>query len=204
MTHRNYPHVNAGSMADIAFLLLIFFLVTTTIQTDEGISKKLPKKNINRPDVKIKEKNLFTILINAQGDLLVENEPMQIKDLKASAIAFIDNGGGTGDRTCDYCQGDQNPLSSDHPEKAVFSITTDRQTKYAHYIAVQNELVSAYNTLRNREANRLYGTTYTKMNAEYKTEESASRKAFLKKRLKTIRDLYPEHISDGQPVSASQ
>ena len=192
--------VNAGSMADIAFLLLIFFLVTTTIQTDEGIPKKLPKKDVNPPNFHITEKNLFTILINAEGELLVQDDPMPIEDLKKSAIAFIDNGGGIGNEACEYCQGLKDPSSSDNPEKAVFSITTDRQTKYAHYIAVQNELVGAYNELRNREAKRLFETTYTKMDEEFKNEGFASRKGLLKRRLETIRDLYPQHISDAKPV----
>jgi len=91
MAKRSAPEVNAGSMADIAFLLLIFFLVTTTIEVDSGISSKLPP-DIPPPEVKIKQKNIFTVELNKDNQMLVEEELMKIKDLKAAAIKFIDNG----------------------------------------------------------------------------------------------------------------
>jgi len=204
MTYRNYPNVNAGSMADIAFLLLIFFLVTTTIQTDEGLSRKLPQKDQPKPRTEIKEKNLLSIFINAQGELLVDDKLFKLENLKEAAVAFIDNGSGTQQHACDYCQGQRDPESSEHPSKAVISITTDRQTPYKDYIAVQNELVGAYNTLRDREGLRLYGETYTRMTNEFNTEKSQSRKVLLKKRLETIRDLYPQHISDARTTKAPE
>lgn len=155
MAKRAAPEVNAGSMADIAFLLLIFFLVTTTIEKDSGINRKLPP--IDDSEVEppiIKQKNIFTVLLNKNDQLLVEDEPMQIKDLRQAAVEFLDNGGGTDNNgnTCDYCQGKKDPNSSDHPDKAIISLKNDRETSYAAYIAVQNELVAAYNILRNRRA----------------------------------------------------
>ncbi|WP_341214838.1 biopolymer transporter ExbD [uncultured Wocania sp.] len=155
MAKRAAPEVNAGSMADIAFLLLIFFLVTTTIPKDSGINRKLPP--IDDSEVEppiIKQKNIFTVLLNKNDQLLVEDEPMQIKDLRQAAVEFLDNGGGTDNNgnTCDYCQGKKDPNSSDHPDKAIISLKNDRETSYAAYIAVQNELVAAYNILRNRRA----------------------------------------------------
>ncbi|WP_034042819.1 ExbD/TolR family protein [Wocania ichthyoenteri] len=155
MAKRAAPEVNAGSMADIAFLLLIFFLVTTTIEKDSGINRKLPP--IDDSEVEppiIKQKNIFTVLLNKNDQLLVEDEPMQIKDLRKAAVEFLDNGGGTDNNgnTCDYCQGKKDPNSSDHPDKAIISLKNDRETSYAAYIAVQNELVAAYNVLRNRRA----------------------------------------------------
>ena len=85
--------VDAGSMADIAFLLLIFFLVTTTIETDAGLDRMLPPIEPPEEDVVIKQKNIFTVNINRSGQLLVEDEITDIKELKEKAIAFLDNGG---------------------------------------------------------------------------------------------------------------
>src|SRR5680860_658455 len=87
------PEVNAGSMADIAFLLLIFFLVTTTIETDAGLDRMLPPMEPPDENVIIKQKNIFTVNINKNGQLLVEEELTNLKDLRAKAIAFLDNGG---------------------------------------------------------------------------------------------------------------
>jgi biopolymer transport protein ExbD len=145
------PEVNAGSMADIAFLLLIFFLVTTTIPKDSGLNRKLPPidESKQEPPV-IKEKNVFVVLLNGKDQLLVEDNLMEIKDLRAAAVEFLDN---NGDGTCTFCKGRKNPESSDNPtDKAVISLKNERETSYAAYISVQNELVAAYNELRNRRA----------------------------------------------------
>ena len=93
MAKRSAPEVNAGSMADIAFLLLIFFLVTTTIEKDSGINRKLPPMEESEEDVIIKQKNIFTILINGRDELLVEDERMEIKNLRKAAAEFLDNNG---------------------------------------------------------------------------------------------------------------
>ena len=97
MAKRSSPEVNAGSMADIAFLLLIFFLVTTTIETDSGISRKLPPIEESEEDVIIKQKNIFTVLLNGKDQLLVEDEVMELEELRDAAIKFLDNGGGSGE-----------------------------------------------------------------------------------------------------------
>lgn len=89
---REVGEINAGSMADIAFLLLIFFLVTTTMDTDTGIMRQLPPPldpNIEPPEVK--ERNVYVVLANANNQLLVENEYMDIKDLREGAIEFLTN-----------------------------------------------------------------------------------------------------------------
>ncbi|MEP1487797.1 MAG: biopolymer transporter ExbD [Algibacter sp.] len=150
MAKRDVPEVNAGSMADIAFLLLIFFLVTTTIPKDTGLNRKLPPIDDSEvePPV-IKQKNIFTVLLNKEDQLLVEDELMDIKDLRAAAIEFLDNGG---DGSCTFCKGKKDEKSSDNPDKAIISLKNERETSYAAYIAVQNELVAAYNVLRNRRA----------------------------------------------------
>ena len=141
MAKRSAPEVNAGSMADIAFLLLIFFLVTTTIEKDSGINRKLPPIEESDEDVIIKQKNIFTVLLNGKDQLLVEDELMEVKDLRAAAVEFLDNGG---DGSCDYCKGSRDSRSSDNPDKAIISLKNERETSYAAYISVQNELVAAY------------------------------------------------------------
>ena len=99
MAKRSAPEVNAGSMADIAFLLLIFFLVTTTIEKDSGINRKLPPIEELEEDVVIKQKNIFTVLLNGKDQLLVEDELMELKDLRTAAVEFLDN---NGDKSCTY------------------------------------------------------------------------------------------------------
>ena len=100
MAKRAAPEVNAGSMADIAFLLLIFFLVTTTIETDSGINRKLPPTDeIVDPPI-IKERNIFTVVVNKDNRLLVEEDMNgYLANLRQAAMDFLDNGGGTGRRS---------------------------------------------------------------------------------------------------------
>ena len=200
MARRSTPEVNAGSLADIAFLLLIFFLVTTTIETDSGISRKLPPMQDEQvvPPV-IKEKNIFQVIVNRNNDLLVEDELMELKDLREAAIAFLDNGGGVGPEACDYCQGAGDPTSSDNPIKAVIMLVNDRQTEYGTYIAVQNELVGAYNELRNRTAQRLYGRSFAQMEADYNSVTYTGNKDRLKEQIEEIKDMWPQKLSEADP-----
>ena len=202
MAKRSAPEVNAGSMADIAFLLLIFFLVTTTIETDRGISRKLPPIPVEDivPPV-IKQKNIFTVIVNRNNDLLVEDQLMDLKDLREAAVKFLDNGGGVGEEACDYCQGVRDPSSSDNPEKAIISLVNDRQTKYGTYISVQNELVGAYNFLRNREAQRLYGMDYSEMEKNFNDPNYNGNKEVLGKRVDEIQNMYPQKLSEAEPKS---
>lgn len=201
MAKREAPDVNAGSMADIAFLLLIFFLVTTTIETDQGISRKLPPLQDEPQDVELNERNVLQVLINKDEELLVDNERMELDNLKEQAIQFIDNGGGKGDKGCNYCQGKGDPKSSDNPKKAVISLEHDRQTEYGVYLAVQNELVAAYNQLRDRQAQELYGQDYTAMVKVYKSpdlDDGSKEKKELKSKINKIRDLYPFTLSEAE------
>jgi hypothetical protein len=208
MARRENPEINAGSMADIAFLLLIFFLVTTTMNVDSGVSKKLSEKpppNYEPPI--IKEKNIFEVNINRKNELLVEKERMELKDLKAAAMKFIDNGGGIGkpgeDGTpgtaCDYCQGERLETSSDHPNKAVISVQSDRGTEYGTYIAVQNELLKAYRELRDRLSRQRYNMSFTELEDAYKDDKNNEA---LKKKVEDIKMAYPQIISDAEPTSA--
>jgi len=201
MAKRSAPEVNAGSMADIAFLLLIFFLVTTTIEVDSGISSKLPP-DIPPPEVKIKQKNIFTVELNKDNQMLVEEELMKIKDLKAAAIKFIDNGAGEGTEgtKCDYCNGAKDPASSDHPSKAIVSITHSRATDYETFIVVYDQLVSAYTELRERLAQRLYNRSFKEMEASYDDSNSPQFKSEkLKDKIDNIKNKYPRIISKAEP-----
>lgn len=201
------PEVNAGSMADIAFLLLIFFLVTTTIETDSGLDRMLPpiEPPTEEPPV-IKEKNIFTVNINRNGQLLVEEEITDIEKLREKAMAFLDNGGAPqgSPEYCSYCKGKRNPESSDNPTKAIISLKNDRETKYNVYITVQNELVGAYNELRNREAQRLYNRDFTDMEADYLDPETPSgTKDDLKEKVRRIQELFPQKLSEAETDSTN-
>jgi len=200
MAKRAAPEVNAGSMADIAFLLLIFFLVTTTMEKDSGINRKLPPIEDSDEDVIIKQKNIFTVLINGKDQMLVEDELMQIKDLKAAAVEFLDNGGGTDNdgNECNYCRGKKNPKSSDHPDKAIISLKNERETSYEAYISVQNELVGAYNELRNRRAQEQFGTSFLEMQKNYKDVQWIGNKTKLKEKIDQIKLEYPMKLSEVQ------
>ena len=203
MAKRSAPEVNAGSMADIAFLLLIFFLVTTTIETDSGLNRKLPPiDEIEDPPI-IKEKNIFTVVVNKNNQLLAEEELIDVSDLRALAVEFLDNGGGEGEEACDYCQGARDSKSSDNPDKAIISLKNDRETSYKIYIAVQNELVAAYNELRDREFLRLFpneGMSFVTANKKYSDPRtSPEEKERLKPKLSEVKLLFPQKLSEAEP-----
>lgn len=186
-------------MADIAFLLLIFFLVTTTIETDAGLDRMLPPIEPPDTDVVIKQKNIFTVNINKNGQLLVEEELMDLKNLRDAAKAFLDNGG---DGTCNYCKGRKDDSSSDNPTKAIISLKNDRETKYGTYITVQNEIVGAYNDLRNRECQRLYGQDFTELEAKYLNPETANEiREELKPKVEKIQELFPQKFSEAETTT---
>ena len=200
---RKSPEVNAGSMADIAFLLLIFFLVTTTIETDSGINRKLPPmEDVIDPPI-IKERNIFTVVVNKNNDILVEEKPMQLRDVRSAAVKSLDNGGGVGEEACDYCQGERDKSSSDNPDKAIISLKNDRETDYKVYISVQNELVAAYNELRDREFIRLYPNermTFVEANKFYSDPRTSPKvKSKLKPKLDVLKKMYPQKLSEAEP-----
>lgn len=126
------PSVNSGSMADIAFLLLIFFLVTTTISQEEGLTLKLPPEPEQLQSQKMHDRNVFKILINSQNQFLIEGEAASnLTGLNERLKAFILNRG-------------HDPNLSDTPEKAIISIKTSRGTDYKFFIAVLDEAKGAY------------------------------------------------------------
>tara|TARA_B100001778_G_C18570925_1_gene622547 strand:+ start:944 stop:1489 length:546 start_codon:yes stop_codon:yes gene_type:complete len=171
---RGVQEINAGSMADIAFLLLIFFLVTTTMDVDSGIARKLPPmpdEEMQEDDSQINAKNIYVVLINTNNQLLVEGELMDISQLREGAKRFINNNG-------------IDPNLSENPDKAIISLQNDRGTEYKTYIQVQNELAAAYNELRNDAALNKFGKRYIDLN---KTDK------------KEIRKMYPQKISEAEP-----
>jgi biopolymer transport protein ExbD len=145
---RKTPAINAGSMADISFLLLSFFLMTTTMDTDKGITRKLPPP-METPDQKvdIKERNIFTVLINSQDRLLVEGRPGDVGSLKDDVKKFFMNP--TNDPNLPEKKVEAVELIGNvEVSKGVVSLKNDRGTSYEMYIKVQNELTRAFNELR--------------------------------------------------------
>ncbi len=207
MAKRAAPEVNAGSMADIAFLLLIFFLVTTTIETDSGLNRKLPPMEDQVDPPIIREKNIFTVVVNKNNQLLVEEKLTDVAELRQLAIDFLDNGGGVGEEACDYCQGARDEASSDNPDKAIISLKNDRETSYKVYITVQNELVAAYNDLRNREFLRLYpnvGLNFVDAEKKYDDPRTSAEVAEdLKPKLDVVKKMYPQKLSEAEPNKTS-
>lgn len=184
--NRSVPEINASSMADIAFLLLIFFLVTTTIDTDAGMLVRLPQwvepEDLPPPD-EANKRNVFEILVNQYDQLLVEGELATIEELKKKTKEFVEN---NGDGSCTYCKGMGLPNMSDNPHKAIVSLKNDRATTYDMYISVYNELKAAYNELREASARSMHGKAFENLN-EAQQEE--------------IREMYPMRISEAEPES---
>jgi biopolymer transport protein ExbD len=170
--------INAGSMADIAFLLLIFFLVTTTIADEQGILVKLPPWSEEEVDpTKLNSRNVFSVLVNAQNQLLVRGEPTDVNQLRERAKEFIMNPAQRSDL-------------SERPNKAIISLKNDRGTNYKTYLKVYNELLAAYNELWDEEVMRSHGQ-YGK---EYSEELPLSVR-------KAIKDKIPMVLSEAEPTT---
>jgi biopolymer transport protein ExbD len=171
--HRMSNEINAGSMADIAFLLLIFFLVTTTINEDKGVLIKLPPYSEEPPlDVKLNSRNIYSVMVNAQNQLLVRGELMRIEDLKHNTKIFIANPDKREDMSID-------------PKSALISIKNDRGTKYNTYLAVYNELKAAYNELWEEAAMLKFGKPLDELTNAQQAE---------------IKDAIPLVISEAEPT----
>ena len=172
MAKRELQEINAGSMADIAFLLLIFFLVTTTMESNYGIRRKLPPIQLEKQDdIIVKKKNVLEIVINGKDQMLIEEEPAKVQDVKAIAVKFITNNG-------------KDPRSSDNPQKAVINIKHARETSYKEYISVYNELIGAYNQIRNQYAKRKFGKAFEQLTDAQQKE---------------VKDYYPQKIAEQVP-----
>jgi biopolymer transport protein ExbD len=185
---RNTPEVPAASLADIAFMLLIFFLVTTTMDVDSGLERRLPQWQEETPenDQQIKERNVFVVLVNRNNDLLVENEYVNIEDLRDRAKEFMDNP--ANDETLPEKEPIDVPFFGEvMVSKGVISLRNDLDTKYGTYLAVQNELVGAINDLRNELALKQFGKPFVDLDGDQQ---------------EAVRDIYPSRISEAEPKIA--
>lgn len=191
---RDTPEINASSMADIAFLLLIFFLVTTTIEVDKGILHKLPRWTEDPPEQQdMNKRNTMVVLINSRDQLLVNGDVASVDDLRERAIEFLDNGNRA-----------KKPNLSESPKKAVISLQNDRGTSYGIYLEVQNELKAAYRELRDEYAMRKYSKNYAQLKSDYdklndNIYATQADKDAAREKLKDITDAYPMRLSEAEP-----
>lgn len=146
---REKAEINGSSMADIAFLLLIFFLVTTTINVDTGIGMVLPPPP-DGTESDIHERNLMNILVNAEGQIMMDDHLVAVEEVKDILKSFITNRG-------------KNPTLSDSPEKAIISLKTQRETPYRVYVAMLDEVMAAYKEVRNEASLTNYGIPFAKL-----------------------------------------
>jgi biopolymer transport protein ExbD len=200
---RGTPEVSSGSMADIAFLLLIFFLVTTTIANDKGIAIQLPPKpdpNDPPPEIKFQQRNIFKILANSKDQLLVEDEPYRqpVGNLKEDVKEFILNfGNPTPDGVDLYntlpssmkAKASRNPNSSDDPTKAIVSFKANRGTSYDLYIEVLDAVNAAYNEIYGERVG-LTGQEFLNLDQKDETQ---------KRIYKQARSKIPRAISIAEP-----
>ncbi|WP_138430171.1 biopolymer transporter ExbD [Fodinibius saliphilus] len=174
---REDPEVGGAGMADIAFLLLIFFLLVTTIDVDTGIGLQLPPAPEEEQEPPpIKKRNMMKILVNEQGQVLMgteETEPTPVTQVKQKLKDFVTNRG-------------QDPSLSDSPDKAIVSIKTQRATPYNVYINMLDEVMGAYAELRNQASQSNYGVPYKRL------DEGSEKQ-------KKIQDMYPKKISIAEP-----
>lgn len=183
---RKPPEIPSASLADIAFLLLIFFLTTSSMDTDIGLERRLPPL---APDVEqddappIKERNVFIVLVNKDNQLLVEGEWLQIGQLREKAKEFLENPNDSENlpekevKEVDFFG--EMPIS-----KGVISLQNDLGTQYGVYLAVQNELVGAVNELRNELAMSKFGKPVDLLPKEQQD---------------AVREIYPQRISEAEP-----
>lgn len=191
---RKAPSINSSSSADLAFTLLIFFLVVTSMDTDEGLTRLLPRWTEEQTDMEIKKRNILNVLVNANNNLMVGDDYADVNDLREKAKNFITASG--------EFAGDRGPeLHAANPEKNpelvkyfgqdvkttkqhVISLQSDYGTSYEMYIKVQNELVAAYNELRQQLAKEKFGKNYNE--EELDNDE-----------IQAIKDYYPMNISEA-------
>ena len=186
---RSMPGINSSSTADIAFMLLIFFLTTTSMDTDRGLARRLPNPpdpNVKQnDDIIVKERNVLQVRLNKDNQLMVGSEYLDIKQLRAKAKEFIANPNDDANLPEKHVK--NIPLLGGDvmvPENHIISVTNDVGTSYQAYIDVQNELVAAYNELRNEAAKANFGKNYAECDEDQK---------------KAIRDFIPQKISEAEP-----
>lgn len=196
---KKMPGLNTSSTADISFMLLIFFLVTTSMDTDKGLVRRLPPppENQEKNMVQINERNIMKVNINSLGQYMVDGirlecNPADLQRLRQMAKDFISGKPKNGET-----QGPEfsvkNVPGLNGPQqcfdKHVISLQSDRGTPYAAYFAVQNELVAAYNELRDERSRSTFGRPYEVLNDDNKG---------------AIREVYPQKISEAEPMDYSK
>jgi biopolymer transport protein ExbD len=169
---RKPNEINAGSMADIAFLLLIFFLVATTVVEEKGILVRLPAYTQDAVSKQIADRNLLSVKVNRDDRLLVDGKFCAPEDLKERAINFIENP-------------ENDPKKALSPRNAVISLQHDRGTSYKAYLETYNELKAAYNEMRADLARRKFGLSYEELSPSQEKE---------------VRRQYPMVISEAEPT----
>lgn len=183
---RKVPEIPAASLADIAFMLLIFFLVTTTMDVDSGLERRLPQW-VDPAELddnqQIKERNVFVVLVNRNNDLLVEGEYANIDNLRERAKEFMAN------PYNDESLPEKEPKQVAYfgevmVTKGVISLRNDLDTQYGTYIAVQNELVAAINELRDELSRQQFGKAYNELDSDQQN---------------AVREVYPSRISEAEP-----
>ena len=190
MARREVQEINAGSMADIAFLLLIFFLVATTMDIDTGISRLLPPmENEDTPPPDIRERNVFVVLINRDDQLFVEKEIVDISKLKQLTKDFILNPNDDPDLS-EKREVDVPIFGKMMVSKGVISLRNDRGTSYGKYIAVQNELAAAFNELRNNLCMQRFGKKYEDLDPLIPDDEEL---------IEAVKKAIPMAISEAEP-----
>ena len=200
---RSTPEVNGGSLADIAFLLLIFFLVTTTMDIDTGITRLLPPEpeEDQITDVKVNKRNVLVVLLNRSDLLMVGGEVMDRLALKDKTIEFFTNPQRNEalpvmeETEVQFPPGSSSLLPPDGMwtgmvSKGVISLQNDRTTTYGAYLQVQNELVAAVNTLRNDFCKLYFDKEYEDLNLGNPIEEEIQT---------GIRKIYKMNISESDP-----
>lgn len=185
MSKRATPDINAGSMADIAFLLLIFFLVTTTMNVDSGIMRTLPPiADEQEVEIKMKKRNILFVSINARDQILLNlAEPVDLSQIKDRTKKFILNIDGDPELPEVEIQNVEG-IGNIRVSKATISLQNTSGTSYDIYVRVQNELTRAYNEIREDYSQRYFGTSYARLD---------------KDQLKAIRDAVPLRISEAEP-----
>lgn len=165
MASKKTPEINGGSMADISFLMLIFFLMVTTMDKEMGISRRLPplpNEDQKVEDQKVNRRNIIQVKINSNDKLFAGNQPMDVSQLKDKIKEFLTNP--NNDPTLPELENKNiEGLGSVPVSKGVISLQNDRGTTYSKYIAVQNELIRAINELRDEFSMRTYGKSYAKL-----------------------------------------
>ncbi|MDR1593532.1 MAG: biopolymer transporter ExbD [Prevotellaceae bacterium] len=186
MAKRSTPELNASSMADIAFLLLTFFLLTTTMDQNMGMPRRLPPliEDEQEKPPEINKRNILQVRVNSMDLLLVNSKPMEVQLLKDEVKVFLSNPRNDADKPEKEVKNIE-LLGAVSVGKGVVSLQTDRGTSYKMYMAVQNEIMKAYAELRDEYAQQSrFQSTYAKL-----TEEQQE----------AVRGVYPLNISEAEP-----